>query len=113
MLWWLFLPSFCSFKGSLSDGNFHLSSESVLEQPFISHRFLNLKTEHCKILLIVFLVSGEVPEHAVLSPVSKHIFERRLIEKFIAENGTDPITGDALNEVELIELKSRCCICFL
>ena len=90
-----------------------MSSESALEQPFISHRFLNLKTEHCKILLIVFLVSGEVPEHAVLSPVSKHIFERRLIEKFIAENGTDPITGDALNEVELIELKSKCCICFL
>ena len=53
------------------------------------------------------IVSGEVPEHPVLSPISKHIFEKRLIEKFIAENGTDPITGDILTEIELIELKSN------
>ena len=54
---------------------------------------------------MLFLVSGEVPEHAVLSPVSKHVFEKRLIEKHISENGTDPITGDSLTEDELIDIK--------
>lgn len=40
-----------------------------------------------------------------MSPASGHVFERRLIEKYIAENGTDPITGDALAEEQLIEIK--------
>jgi len=57
-------------------------------------------------MALVCSISGEVPEHPVLSPVSKHIFERSLIEKFIAENGTDPITGDTLTEIELIDLKT-------
>ncbi|XP_012566859.1 pre-mRNA-processing factor 19 isoform X1 [Hydra vulgaris] len=57
-------------------------------------------------MALVCSISGEVPEHPVLSPISKHIFEKRLIEKFIAENGTDPITGDILTEGELIELKT-------
>ena len=107
----IFFNFFCSFNGNVCNGNFHFSSESVCFFYYIElslfELFLNLKTEDCSILLTLFLVSGEVPEHPVLSPVSKHIFERRLIEKFIAENGTDPITGDALNEVELIELKSK------
>jgi len=46
-----------------------------------------------------------VPEHACVSPISGHIFERRLIEKYIAENGTDPITGEALSEEQLIEIR--------
>ncbi|XP_057295665.1 pre-mRNA-processing factor 19-like [Hydractinia symbiolongicarpus] len=57
-------------------------------------------------MALVCSISGEVPEHPVISPVSKHIFEKRLIEKFISENGTDPITGDSLSESELIELKT-------
>lgn len=57
-------------------------------------------------MALVCSISGEVPEHPVLSPVSKHIFEKRLLEKFIAENGTDPVTGDALSEDEIIELKT-------
>ncbi|XP_031574235.1 pre-mRNA-processing factor 19-like [Actinia tenebrosa] len=50
-------------------------------------------------------ISNEVPEHACLSPVSGHVFEKRLIEKYIAENGTDPITGEALAEEQLIDIK--------
>ncbi|RXM95494.1 Tyrosine-protein phosphatase non-receptor type 6 [Acipenser ruthenus] len=49
-------------------------------------------------------VSNEVPEHACVSPVSNHVFERRLIEKYIAENGTDPTNGQPLSEEQLINI---------
>jgi len=57
-------------------------------------------------MALVCSISGEVPEHPVVSPVSKHVFEKRLIEKFIVENGTDPITGETLSEADLIELQT-------
>lgn len=53
-----------------------------------------------------FSVSNEVPEHPVVSPVSGCIFERRLIEKYISENGTDPINGKELTVEQLIEIKT-------
>ena len=34
--------------------------------------------------------SLQAPENPVVSPVSGQIFERRLIEKYLAENGCDP-----------------------
>ncbi|XP_062518319.1 pre-mRNA-processing factor 19-like [Corticium candelabrum] len=51
-------------------------------------------------------LSNEVPEQPVLSPVSHCVFERRLIEKYIAENGVDPINGQPLAEDDLIEIKT-------
>lgn len=56
-------------------------------------------------MALVCSISGEVPEHPVVSPVSKHVFEKRLIDKFILDNGTDPITGETLSEADLIELQ--------
>ena len=53
-------------------------------------------------------VSSEVPEHPVLSPVSGHLFERRLIEKYISENGTDPVNNEKLQLDMLIDVKSKC-----
>lgn len=50
-------------------------------------------------------VSNEVPEHPCVSPVSNQVFERRLIEKYIAENGVDPINGQPLSEEQLIDIK--------
>lgn len=35
------------------------------------------------------------------------MFERRLIEKYIAENGTDPISGEPVSEEQLIDIKGR------
>ena len=58
--------------------------------------------------LIFFLVCNEVPEEPVLSPVSNNVFERRLIVKYIHENGTDPINGEPLTEDQLLEIKGRC-----
>ena len=53
-------------------------------------------------------VSHEVPEDPVLSTVSNHVFEKRLVEKYIAETGTDPINGEPLSQEQLIEIKSMC-----
>jgi pre-mRNA-processing factor 19 len=52
-------------------------------------------------------VSNEVPEHPVVSPVSGSVFERRLIEKYIADNGVDPINGKEITVDQLIEIKSK------
>uniref|UniRef100_A0A8C1CGE8 Pre-mRNA-processing factor 19 n=1 Tax=Cyprinus carpio carpio TaxID=630221 RepID=A0A8C1CGE8_CYPCA len=54
---------------------------------------------------LVCAISNEVPEHPCVSPVSNQVFERRLIEKYIAENGVDPINGQPLSEEQLIDIK--------
>ncbi|KAK7585843.1 hypothetical protein V9T40_000022 [Parthenolecanium corni] len=52
-------------------------------------------------------ISNELPEHPVVSPTSGCIFERRLIEKYVAENGTDPINGKELAVEQLIDVKTN------
>ncbi|KAI0706063.1 WD40-repeat-containing domain protein [Cytidiella melzeri] len=51
-------------------------------------------------------ISGEPPQDPVVSHKSGHVYERRLILKYITENGTDPITGDKLEESDLIAVKA-------
>lgn len=51
-------------------------------------------------------ISNEVPEVPVVSPTSGAVFERRIIEKYIIENGVDPISGKDLKIDELIEIKT-------
>lgn len=53
------------------------------------------------------LVCQEVPEEPVLSPVSNHVFEKRLIVKYLQETGTDPINGEPLEEAQLLEIKGK------
>ena len=48
----------------------------------------------------------QVPETPVISPHSGCIYDRRLIEKYIAENGTDPINGEKLSIDDLIDVKT-------
>lgn len=54
---------------------------------------------------VVCALSNEIPDVPVVSPVSGSVFERRLIEKYIREHGTDPVNGEELKEDQLIELK--------
>ncbi|EIM92935.1 WD40 repeat-like protein [Stereum hirsutum FP-91666 SS1] len=51
-------------------------------------------------------ISGEPPQDPVISQKSGHVYERRLIQKYITENGTDPITGDKLDENDLLSVKA-------
>lgn len=57
--------------------------------------------------LFCILVTNEVPEQPVISPLSGAIFERRIVEKYILENGCDPITGKELKVEDLLEIKSE------
>ncbi|EIW64948.1 nuclear matrix protein NMP200 [Trametes versicolor FP-101664 SS1] len=52
-------------------------------------------------------ISGEPPLDPVVSTKSGHVYERRLILKYINENGTDPITGEKLEESDLIGVKAN------
>jgi len=51
-------------------------------------------------------ISGEVPTDPVVASPSGNVYERRLIEKYIAENNTDPITGGKLELSDLITVKA-------
>lgn len=61
----------------------------------------------CKQICNRFAVTQEVPDQPVISPLSGAIFERRVVEKYITENGCDPITGAELKIEQLIEIKSK------
>lgn len=52
-------------------------------------------------------VSGVIPEEPVISRKSGHLFEKRLVSKYIEENGTCPVTGEALSTEDLIAVKSQ------
>jgi pre-mRNA-processing factor 19 len=51
-------------------------------------------------------ISGVAPREPVASRKSGNVFEKRLIEAHIAENHTDPVTGEDLAVEDLIELQS-------
>ncbi|KAJ6261916.1 hypothetical protein Dda_2715 [Drechslerella dactyloides] len=51
-------------------------------------------------------ISGETPQVPTISAKSGHVFEKRLIEAYIQENGKDPVTGEELTLDDLIDLKT-------
>ncbi|KAJ5677753.1 uncharacterized protein N7477_003386 [Penicillium maclennaniae] len=52
-------------------------------------------------------ISGEAPQVPVVSPKSGSVFEKRLIEAYIAENGKDPVNGEAMTTEDLIDINSQ------
>ncbi|KAI1402896.1 Prp19-domain-containing protein [Hypoxylon fuscum] len=51
-------------------------------------------------------LSGEAPQEPVVSKLSGAVFEKRLIEKYIEENGKDPVSGEDLGIDDLLPIKS-------
>ncbi|KAF7320174.1 hypothetical protein MKEN_00801900 [Mycena kentingensis (nom. inval.)] len=51
-------------------------------------------------------LSGEPPQEPVVSSKSGKVYEKRLILKYITENGTDPVSGDKLAEDDLVVIKA-------
>ncbi|CAK7567958.1 MAG: hypothetical protein SEPTF4163_005936 [Sporothrix epigloea] len=51
-------------------------------------------------------ISGEAPEVPVVSKKTGAIYEKRLIEKYIEEHGTEPGTGSELDLEDLLPLKA-------
>lgn len=56
-------------------------------------------------MALICAITNEVPDQPVVSPVSGAVFEKRIIEKYISENGCDPINGKELKVEDLIDIK--------
>ncbi|GHJ87554.1 hypothetical protein NliqN6_3956 [Naganishia liquefaciens] len=52
-------------------------------------------------------ISGTTPTVPVVSAKSGNVYEKALIDKYIDQNGTDPITGEGLTKEDLIEVKAK------
>ncbi|KAF7306552.1 hypothetical protein MIND_00446500 [Mycena indigotica] len=51
-------------------------------------------------------LSGEPPQDPVVSSKTGKVYERRLILKYISENGKEPISDEKLEEADLISIKA-------
>ena len=51
-------------------------------------------------------ITGEVCKEPTVTP-SGGVFERKVIERWISENGTDPDTKQALSKGELVQVSFR------
>ena len=52
-------------------------------------------------------ISGSVPEQPVVSTKSGHLFEKRLVEKYVKETGKCPVTNESLSLDDLMPLKAN------
>ncbi|CAM1509789.1 Fc.00g001240.m01.CDS01 [Cosmosporella sp. VM-42] len=51
-------------------------------------------------------ISGEAPQEPVVSKKSGVVYEKRLIEQYISEHGTEPSTGETLTTEDLLDIRS-------
>ena len=50
-------------------------------------------------------ISGELTTDPVLSLKSRKVFDRKLIEEYIRQNGKDPITGEPMNVSDIVPIE--------
>jgi pre-mRNA-processing factor 19 len=55
---------------------------------------------------IVCAISGEIPDVPTVSHVSGHVFEKRLLEKWIEDKGTDPVNNEPLDMEQTTDIKN-------
>ena len=65
----------------------------------ISHTYTNHKFNRT--------VSGEVPVEPVISVKTGHLFEKRLIEKYLKAGNKCPISGVELAETDLLHVQGK------
>ncbi|EGR33231.1 hypothetical protein IMG5_058510 [Ichthyophthirius multifiliis] len=51
-------------------------------------------------------ITGEQLTDPVISKKTGHIYERRIIEKYIEQSGTDPITNQQLTKEDLLPVQT-------
>jgi hypothetical protein len=73
-----------------------VSATILSSHKYIPHRNINSIT----------IVSGEAPKQPVVSLKSGNVFEKNLIEKYIADNGRDPINNEEMTVDDLIDIKT-------
>ncbi|KAF3328107.1 pre-mRNA-processing factor 19-like protein [Carex littledalei] len=56
---------------------------------------------------MICAISGEVPEDPVVSKKSGHLFERRLIERYIQDHGRCPVTKEELSMDDILPVKTN------
>lgn len=93
---------FCSSKAWLCASHANCIPYSVLHSRTDFSIFLYFCVD-----LADSLVSGETPQEPVLSVKTGHVYERRLIEKYITESGVCPITGQSLSVSDLVSVKCK------
>ena len=70
-------------------------------------RYFRAKEIRSDPLLTMFCsISGTVPEQPVVSSKSGHLFEKKLVEKYVKETGKCPVTGETLGMDDLMPLKA-------
>jgi pre-mRNA-processing factor 19 len=56
--------------------------------------------------LTLITVSGEPAQEPVASRKTGTVYEKRLIEAYLSQHGSDPVTGEPLDETDLLPLQS-------
>nr|POE74316.1 pre-mrna-processing factor 19 [Quercus suber] len=88
------------------DSNFEFHCSSLGDVTSILHGLVRcVRSDVTVVARLKACLPCEAPQEPVASRKSGTVFEKRLIESYISENGTDPVTGEELTTDDLIELK--------
>lgn len=52
-------------------------------------------------------ISGEIPQDPVISKRTGHLYERRIIEKYLKDDGKCPVTGEQMDNTDLLAVVAQ------